>query len=71
MISAYLSLGTQISYGGLPTADQFEFAQNTSFDTNLNDWDNDPPGLPIANFNRPTSFSGHTACLRVDPRIPS
>ncbi len=61
-----VGIGTTLSYIGLPTADQFEFARNTSFNTNADYWDNDPPGLPSSNFNAPQSFAGRSACLRVD-----
>lgn len=66
VISAYQSLGTSVSYNSLPTATQFEFGQNVSFNTNLDEWTNSPPGLPTATFNGPTSFSGRSACLRID-----
>jgi hypothetical protein len=68
VISAYsgVGIGTTLSYSGLPTADQFEFARNTSFNVNDEHWDNDPPGLPSSAFNAPQGFGGHAACLRVD-----
>jgi hypothetical protein len=68
IISAYsgIGIGTTLSFAALPTADQFEFARNTSFNTNLDYWDNDPPGLPSADFNGPREHAGHFACLRVD-----
>jgi hypothetical protein len=59
-------IGTSISYSSLPTADQFEFARNTSINTNDDYWDDDPPGLPTSDFNAPQGFAGHAATLRVD-----
>ncbi len=66
VINAYSSIGTAITYSSLPTADQFEFGRNVSFNSNLDDWENQPPGLPQSSFNGPVSFSSHLACLRVD-----
>jgi len=68
IISAYsgIGIGTALSYAALPTADQLEFARNPSINLNLDYWDNDPPGLPSADFDGPRSHDGHTASLRVD-----
>jgi hypothetical protein len=68
VISAYsgAGIGTTLNYASLPTATQFEFARNTSINSNADYWDDDPPGLPSSSFNAPQGFGGHAASLRVD-----
>jgi hypothetical protein len=59
---------TPITYASLPLAtdSQFELGRNISFDNGLDDWDDDPPGLPDADFAGPLATLGHAACMRVD-----
>src|SRR5262245_12152024 len=59
---------TPITYSTLPLANDplFEPGRNLSFDNGTTDWDDDPPGLPDADFTGPLATLGHSACLRVD-----
>jgi hypothetical protein len=66
VIDTYQAAGTEVSYDGLPTASNLEFARNVSFDANGNYWEDQPPGLPDTDFTRATNTLGHAACLFID-----
>ena len=67
VFDAYQAAGSQISYNGLPTATNLEFARNTSFNDDYAHWEGDLPGLPYSVLTRVTNPPvGHAACLFVD-----